>query len=65
MYLPAVPLSLEPTPVKVPHWSPNPDIVLLTSFGREEMFMIQIQRVYPIKRAPKNMPHNIPEDYRG
>ncbi len=63
--LPAVPLSLEPTPVKIPHLSASPDVVILTDKGKEEMYMIQVQRVYPVKRRPKSCPSNIPEDYRG
>jgi len=61
MYLPSVPLTLSPTPVKIPHMSPNPDIVIMCGPKNEEMFMIQVQRVYPIKRAPKTIPHNMTE----
>jgi len=59
--VPGVPATLEPVPVRFKHFSPNPDVVIKTMYGKGEMWMIHIQRVYPIRRIPKKT--TVPGDY--
>ncbi len=59
--VPGIPHGLEPVPVRFKHFSPNPDIVISTNYGKSEMWMIHIQRVYPVQRITKEK--KVPGDY--